>query len=288
MVVVTGAASGKTLCYNMPVLQSILTEQDEPRPVHLPHQGAGPGPAAQPDRADVAAPRSGARWPPLTATRRGRSALQAKRTAQIVLTNPDMLHLGILPNHQSWSRFLRRLKYVVIDEVHVYRGVFGSHVANVLRRLRRLWTATARSPSSSAARPPSPIPGSMSRGWWGCPSGWWTPTARRTAARTSSSGTRRCWRRPEPPASAPTARPPSCWPSWCSGGIRTIAFARTRKLTELIYVYARQRLGASPLAQRIKPYRGGYLAAGQAADRAGAVRRRAAWAWWPPPPWSWG
>ena len=58
-----------------------------------------------------------------------------RKQARIVLTNPDMLHLGILPNHQSWSRLFRNLKYVVVDEAHIYRGVFGSHVANVLRLL---------------------------------------------------------------------------------------------------------------------------------------------------------
>ena len=63
---------------------------------------------------------------------------RVRRQAQIVLTNPDMLHFGILPNHKNWSRLLSKLKYVVIDEAHVYRGVFGSHVANILRRLRRV------------------------------------------------------------------------------------------------------------------------------------------------------
>ncbi|MFO7711661.1 MAG: DEAD/DEAH box helicase, partial [Dehalococcoidia bacterium] len=65
-----------------------------------------------------------------------RAAIRTR--ARIVLTNPDMLHLGILPNHQSWAGLLRNLKFVVIDETHIYRGIFGSHVANVMRRLRRL------------------------------------------------------------------------------------------------------------------------------------------------------
>ena len=61
-----------------------------------------------------------------------------RRGARIVLSNPDMLHVSLLPNHTGWSAFLAGLEFVVIDEVHSYRGVFGSHVANVLRRLRRL------------------------------------------------------------------------------------------------------------------------------------------------------
>ena len=61
-----------------------------------------------------------------------------RKQGRIILTNPDMLHVGIMPNHQSWAGLLRHLKYVVVDEAHIYRGVFGSHVACVLRRLRRL------------------------------------------------------------------------------------------------------------------------------------------------------
>lgn len=71
---------------------------------------------------------------------------EIRRLAQIVLSNPDMMHLGILPNHRSWVGFLSRLRYVVIDEAHAYRGVFGSHVANVIRRLRRICARYGSSP----------------------------------------------------------------------------------------------------------------------------------------------
>src|SRR5262249_57861426 len=63
---------------------------------------------------------------------------QVRRWANLILTNPDMLHLGVLPHHDRWADVLANLRYIVVDEAHVYRGVFGSHVANVLRRLRRL------------------------------------------------------------------------------------------------------------------------------------------------------
>jgi len=138
VMVSTSSASGKTLCYNIPVAEAVLTEkgshalylfptkalaQDQLRGLHdlfYPHLfqieelATFDGDTPQAERAEI------------------------RKKARIVLTNPDMLHVGILPNHQSWSRLLRHLKYVVVDEAHVYRGVFGSHVAGVLRRLRRL------------------------------------------------------------------------------------------------------------------------------------------------------
>src|SRR4029079_1744281 len=71
---------------------------------------------------------------------------QIRKTANVILTNPDMLHVGILPNHDRWGDVLHNLRYVVVDEAHVYRGVFGSHVSNVLRRLRRLARAYGADP----------------------------------------------------------------------------------------------------------------------------------------------
>ncbi len=100
---------------------------------------------------------------PTTATRRRTCGTQLRDEANILLTNPDMLHYGILPHHARWAEFFARLSYVVVDEIHVYRGIFGSHVANVLRRcpdlppLRRrspviLASATIANPSELAER----------------------------------------------------------------------------------------------------------------------------------------
>jgi DEAD/DEAH box helicase domain-containing protein len=135
VVVVSGTASGKTLCYNLPVLESILTnpyttafylfptkalardQQEKLNELGLFPQvrfGVYDGDTPQQERASI------------------------RRGSHIILTNPDMLHVGILPNHSSWASFLRKLRYVVVDEMHAYRGVFGSHVALILRRLRRL------------------------------------------------------------------------------------------------------------------------------------------------------
>ena len=133
--VVTPAASGKTLCYNVPLLDRVLKEKGSralyifPTKALAQDQLRGLRELATPLRVSCAT---------FDGDTPQEERGEIKRSAQIVLTNPDMLNLGVLPNHQSWSRFLRRLKYVVVDEAHIYRGVFGSHVANVLRRLRRL------------------------------------------------------------------------------------------------------------------------------------------------------
>lgn len=133
--VVTPAASGKTLCYNLPVLQKLLADP-QARALYLYPTKA----LAQDQLAELHALSS--TTPLLCATYDGDtpSAQRAKVRdgARILLSNPDMLHAGILPQHPRWASFFARLAVVVIDEVHVYRGVFGSHVANVLRRLRRI------------------------------------------------------------------------------------------------------------------------------------------------------
>ncbi|MFH0768756.1 MAG: DEAD/DEAH box helicase, partial [Chloroflexota bacterium] len=138
VMVATSSASGKSLCYNIAVLQALLTEQDS-RALYL-----FPTKALAQDQLrtlrELFCPdllRMGQFATFDGDTPQGERA-EIRKWARIIFTNPDMLHVGILPNHQSWSRLLHRLRYVVIDEAHIYRGVFGSHVAGVLRRLRRL------------------------------------------------------------------------------------------------------------------------------------------------------
>ena len=134
-----------------------------------------------------------------------------RRFANPILTNPDMLHVGILPNHRRWADVLANLTHVVIDEAHTYRGVFGSHVALVLRRLRRVCASTAASRSScSPARrsrtPPRPAPRSPASTY-----GSWTATGHRGRRAVSRSGTRRCSTRRRGRADLRWARPPGCW-----------------------------------------------------------------------------
>ncbi len=141
--VTTGTASGKSMCFNLPTLH-ILCEQTRARALYL-----YPTKALAQDQARALA-RFGL-------TKRVRPAIydgdtprearaQIRKSANVVLTNPDMLHVGILPNHGAWGEMFANLAVVVIDEAHVYRGVFGSHVANVLRRLRRIAAAYGTEP----------------------------------------------------------------------------------------------------------------------------------------------
>ena len=132
----TGTASGKTLAYNLPVLAAML-QNPEARALYL-----FPTKALAQDQLSTLANLKPETWNISPAIYDGDTP-QANRpairkTARIVLSNPDMLHTGILPHHANWSDFFSNLKFIVIDEGHTYRGVFGSHVANVLRRLKRV------------------------------------------------------------------------------------------------------------------------------------------------------
>ncbi len=135
--VVTPTASGKTLCYNLPVLQSLIRDADSralylfPTKALANDQLSGLAAWLEPlGLAGAAAPYDGD-------TPSGRRT-QARDAARLIVTNPDMLHTGILPAHARWRSLFASLRYVVVDEMHQYRGVFGSHVANVLRRLQRV------------------------------------------------------------------------------------------------------------------------------------------------------
>src|SRR5438874_8533823 len=137
VVVVTPTASGKTLCYNLPVVQTLL-EQPEARALYL-----FPTKALAQDQMDELHALTGdASLPIRTFTYDGDTPGDARRKVReaghVVVTNPDMLHTGILPHHTKWVKLFENLRYVVIDELHQYRGVFGSHVANVIRRLQRV------------------------------------------------------------------------------------------------------------------------------------------------------
>ena len=134
VLVTTGTASGKSLAFNLPVLDAIV-RQPTSRALYL-----YPTKALTQDQARSLA---GLRLPGVRPAiydgdTETEQRAQIRRSANVILTNPDMLHLGILPHHDRWGDVLHNLRYVVVDEAHVYRGVFGSHVGNVLRRLRRL------------------------------------------------------------------------------------------------------------------------------------------------------
>lgn len=184
----------------------------------------------------------------------------ARRNANVILTNPDMLHLGILPNHEQWSGFLSRLRYVVVDELHTLRGIFGSHVAHVLRRLRRLCARYGSSPTFVGASATLGQPGRLASALAGV-------DVAEVADDGSPIGERllAVWNPPllDPArglrASAHTESA-RILAGLVGAGFRCIAFTRSRRATETVAETAR-RLLSPDLAAAVQPYRGGYLAA---------------------------
>ncbi len=145
VVIVTPTASGKTLCYNMPVLNAILEDTDT-RAIYLfPTKALAQDQLTElHDLNERLANRFGVFTYDGDTPSDARKAIREK--GHLVLTNPDMLHTGILPHHARWTRLFENLRYIVIDELHTYRGVFGSHLCNVLRRLRRIARFYGREP----------------------------------------------------------------------------------------------------------------------------------------------
>ena len=142
IVVTTPTASGKTLCYNLPVLDAILQDPSTRALYLFPTKALAQDQLAELHELVGARSREAggerSACSPTTATRRRTRAARSAARAHVVLSNPDMLHSGILPHHPRWAKLFENLQFVVIDELHAYRGVFGSHLANVLRRLQRI------------------------------------------------------------------------------------------------------------------------------------------------------
>ncbi len=264
VVVTTSTASGKTLCYNVPVLQTLLSHrtaralylfptkalaQDQLRTLRVLARGSTLSASGHQPFAtyDGDTPRS------------ARSRI--RRTARIVLTNPDMLHMGILPNHHLWANFFRGLRYVVLDEAHQYRGIFGSQVACVLRRLRRVCAFYGSQPQFIASSATIANPAQHFRLLTGLeatvvdddgsPHGprcfvLWNPPfvdRARTARRSAN------------------AEATALLVELVQQSIRCICFTRSRRVAELILRYAREALQevAPQLVGRVKAYRAGYL-----------------------------
>lgn len=257
VVIVTPTASGKTLCYNLPVLDTIAHDASS-RALYL-----FPTKALSQDQAHELNSLVNALGIDIkTYTYDGdtpQTARKAIRSAgHIVITNPDMLHTGILPHHTRWFRLFENLRYVVIDELHVYRGVFGSHVANVIRRLRRICryygsdpvficcSATIANPAELAERvlerPVHQIDAN------GAPSGkkhvilYNPPVVNRQLGLRSSS--------------RHAARDLAA--NFLRNGVQTIAFSRSRTSVELLLGYLRDAVGQSK-RNSIRGYRSGYL-----------------------------
>jgi DEAD/DEAH box helicase domain-containing protein len=257
LVITSGTASGKSLAFNLPVLDGIARDPKQRALYLYPTK-----PLAQ----DQARKLASLRPPGLREAiydgdtpRDERPAI--RRRNNLVLTNPDMLHVGLLPNHKSWGDFLSNLRWIVVDEAHTYRGVFGSHVGNVLRRLRRVARAYGADPRFLLASATIANPVELAERLVGLPfelideDGG--PRAGREIAMWNpplidrATGTRR----------SALSEAAELLADLVSNDVRTICFLKSRRGIELIQRFARDALkarGKLALAERIAPYRGGY------------------------------
>jgi DEAD/DEAH box helicase domain-containing protein len=188
-----------------------------------------------------------------------------RQYATYVLTNPDMLHRGILPGHARWASFLRNLRYVVIDECHTYRGVFGSHVAQVLRRLRRVCARYGADPVFLLASATSADPGQAASRLTGVPVAEVTedtsPRGELAFALWEPPLTQLSGEHGAPVRRTATAETAELLTDLVLQGVRTVAFVRSRRGAELVALIAQERLAEidASLPARVAAYRGGYL-----------------------------
>ena len=237
----------KSLAFNLPVLDAMLREPTT-RAIYL-----YPTKALRKIRLEargLPASRACGRRS-TTVTRRPSAVGRSEGWANVILTNPDMLHVGVLPRHDLWGDVLHNLRYVVVDEAHVYRGVFGSHVANVLRRLRRLARIYGAEPQFLLASATIANPGELARSLLGMEATVVGDDAAPRAERTIA-----LW---NPPLLDPElglrasalGEASRLLAALVGRGLRTICFAKSRKSAELIHRFAADRLdaatpGASP------------------------------------------
>jgi DEAD/DEAH box helicase domain-containing protein len=261
VVVATGTASGKSLCFQVPIAEAAAAPvrsgtslllfptkalaHDQLRALNEwgfagVMAGAYDGDAGNEERAWI------------------------RRKASVVLTNPEMLHSGLLPHHDRWAKFLSRLRYVVLDELHTFRGIFGSHVAHIVRRLRRLARHYGADPTFVCCSATIGEPARLASALCGLSVdavlddgsprsekvvAIWNPPPRALGGSGGAGHGRR------PSSHDATA---SVMSELVASGHRTIAFCRSRRATELVAADVRRQLPGD-LGERVKPYRGGFL-----------------------------
>ncbi|MEM6798277.1 MAG: DEAD/DEAH box helicase [Planctomycetota bacterium] len=263
LVTVTGTASGKTLCYNLPILEAALADTDAralylyPTKALAQDQLKGLLELVGGDEEVAKAIRPGVYDGDTPTAQRRR----IRNEANLVLSNPDMLHASILPYHPKWATLLADLRYVVIDEVHTYRGILGAHVAAVLRRLSRLCEHYGSRPTFIATSATIANPGELA-----------SRLIDREVAVIDEDGSPRggkhfvLWN-PAPLGADSLARRSAgddavTWlVESLHAGAQALVFTRTRQATELVQRYAQEELAKdhSPLAGQVRAYRGGYL-----------------------------
>lgn len=274
VVVVTGTASGKTLCYNLPVLHTLLANP-EARALYL-----FPTKALAQDQADELSTLWSALAGEQTADRGRQTVVGGRRSAVnlydgdtpqhqraairkasgVLLTNPDMLHAGILPHHTKWESLFSNLHYIVLDELHVYRGVFGSHLANVVRRLKRLCAFYGSQPQFICASATIANPKELAEKLIEAP-----------VTLVDDDGAPRAEKHfivYNPPVLDPAQGLRRSYlleaqrlaGEFLQDDVQTAVFARSRNATEILLGYVRdqaERVGRDP--QSVRGYRGGYL-----------------------------
>ncbi len=262
-VVVTPTASGKTLCYNLPVLQSIL-EDSSARALYLfPTKALAQDQLAElQGLCETLASDAGERIGVFTYD--GDTPADARRSirarAHVVLSNPDMLHSGILPHHPRWAKLFENLRFIVIDELHAYRGVFGSHLCNVLRRLRRICRHYGSDPvfvcSSATIANPRELAERLTEEHFelvdrsGAPRGERVFVFVNPPVVNHQLGIRRSYL-------AETRRVAG---EFLKRNLQSIVFTQSRLSTEILTTYLKDDFEEGPGGpERIRGYRGGYL-----------------------------
>lgn len=259
LVIVTPTASGKSLCYNLTVLQELLKDrrsralylfptkalaQDQMSKLQELLDGIEPTPGVHTYDGDTP----------------GDARRKIRRNARIVLSNPDMLHTSILPHHPKWIELFQNLRYIVVDELHTYRGVFGSHVANLFRRLKRIASFYNSKPQFLCASATIANPRDLAE-----------RLLEEKVQAVEANGAPRCRKDLvfyNPPLVNPqlglransTSAARRIARSFLRNGVQTILFAPSRVTVEVLTRYLKDMFGRHPVDQaRIRGYRGGYL-----------------------------
>src|ERR1700693_1100694 len=267
MVVVTPTSSGKTLCYNLPVLNAVLENSDTRALYLFPTKALAQDQLAElydlskrivSSNGDGSGQRFGVHTYDGDTPPAARRAIRER--GHIVLTNPDMLHTGILPHHTKWTRLFENLRFIVVDELHTYRGVFGSHLCNVLRRLRRIARFYGREPqficSSATIANPGELAARLLEADVEVLNANGAPGAEKTFVFYNPPVVNRALgiRRSYINESARVAQ------EFLKHELQTIVFANSRLHTELLLTYLQQANPQPPgKAEAVRGYRGGYL-----------------------------
>jgi DEAD/DEAH box helicase domain-containing protein len=259
IVIVTPTASGKTLCYNLPVLNAVLENSDSRALYLFPTKALAQDQLAElHDLNQRLENRFGVFTYDGDTPGDARKAIREK--GHIVLTNPDMLHTGILPHHTRWTRLFENLRYIVLDELHTYRGVFGSHLCNVLRRLRRIARFYGRDPQficcSATIANPDDLASRLLESEVEVLNSNGAPAAEKTFVFYNPPVVNRALgiRRSYINESSRVTQ------EFLKHDLQTIVFANSRLHTEILLTYLQQanpQLPGKP--ETIRGYRGGYL-----------------------------